>query len=99
MKTKVFYCVAGAVVLAISAFICFNPKKEISFCDENVEALADGESAPFCYSGGHGAMSCSIEGGIQILNNGVSTKCEVSCRDGYYACCGIGCKCIEEDQL
>jgi hypothetical protein len=35
----------------------------------NAEVLADAESSNYCYNGGVGATSCSIEAGINILNN------------------------------
>lgn len=51
----------------------------------------DSKTMPLnCLAGGEGASSCSIEGG------GIS--CEVSCNSGYYACCGVGCYCMPEDE-
>lgn len=38
-----------------------------------------------CFSGGEGATSCGITGG-----------CNVSCGEGYYACCNSsGCECVK----
>jgi hypothetical protein len=51
-------------------------------------------AAPFCYNGGIGAVSCSIEGGIEIAGSGVSASCMVSCSSGYYACCSLRCTCV-----
>ena len=59
----------------------------------NAEVLADSESQNYCYHGGVGATSCSIEAGINIFGFGTSTKCQVSCTNGYYACCGLRCTC------
>ena len=63
--------------------------------DTNVEVLAAND-IPYCYNGGQGAIQCEIEGGITILEIGVSATCSVTCRDGYYACCGIKCTCVKE---
>lgn len=61
----------------------------------DVETFANNDEAwnPYCYSGGKGSNSCSIDGGITIAGYGVSTACSVSCNSGYYACCGIRCTC------
>lgn len=65
-----------------------------------VEVMANTEDAelnPVCYNGGEGASQCSIEAGINIPGGyGISAKCDVTCRDGYYACCGIRCTCKKE---
>lgn len=47
----------------------------------------------FCYSGGKGSKSCSIEGGIEILGCGITLGCSVECDIGFYSCCGIRCTC------
>ena len=60
----------------------------------NVEALANGESS-YCYAGGVGSTSCSIDAGIEILGVGVAGGCSVSCNSGYYACCSLRCTCIK----
>lgn len=62
---------------------------------ENLEAMSSGENDPYCYSGGKGSSSCSIDGGITILGCGVSVACSVSCQNGYYACCALSCDCIK----
>ena len=61
---------------------------------DNAELLASGE-APACYNGGVGASSCSIESGIDVFGLGISSKCEVTCISGYYACCGLRCICVK----
>lgn len=39
-----------------------------------------------CTAGGPGASQCSFQGG--------PISCSVTCRDGWYACCGLtGCSC------
>ena len=60
----------------------------------NVEALANDEATPFCYSGGPGAYSCSIDAGVRIAGVGVAGGCSVGCREEYYACCSLRCTCI-----
>lgn len=71
----------------------------------NVEALTlnepggGGGSEPGlikCYNGGRGASACEIAAGIEIVGYGVSTGCSVECKDGYYACCGIHCRCYPD---
>lgn len=74
------------------------------FMQANVEALTSGEvpgggNTPgliTCYNGGPGSSQCSIDGGINIVGSGVSAACSVTCRAGYYACCGIRCTCYKE---
>lgn len=68
-----------------------------------IYAMSDGNTAKpasanatFCYNGGVGAASCSIDAGITI-GGGVSAACSVSCREGYYACCSLRCRCISSD--
>ncbi len=61
---------------------------------KNAEALASDESVHHCYNGGVGAISCSIDAGIDVFGFGLSSKCEVSCSAGFYACCGLRCICI-----
>lgn len=48
-----------------------------------------------CTSGGPGASQCAVHSGIGPAENG----CEVTCKNGYYACCDDGrtiCKCVKE---
>ena len=47
-----------------------------------------------CYSGGVGTRECAIDPGVKI-GNSISGGCSVKCDIGYYACCGIGCSCID----
>jgi len=56
------------------------------------------DDAPYCYSGGPGAASCSIEAGVEILGFGVAAGCSVVCFDGYYACCSLTCRCIDVEE-
>lgn len=67
-----------------------------SFLNKNIAALAALNPKPFCYSGGPGSISCSIEAGISIVGYGISGGCSVACRDGYYACCTLRCTCEVE---
>lgn len=48
------------------------------------EVGAQGE--PTCVSGGVGSTGCSLEAA------GIS--CSVTCAEGYYACCNLGCRCV-----
>lgn len=48
-----------------------------------------------CFHGGEGSNSCSISAGLTILGQGVTTGCQVSCYEGYYACCSVQCTCVK----
>ena len=69
------------------------------------EAPAEDEFDPAksiqaCESGGDGAPTCSAA--CHKVFNFYTTQCSVSCRSGYYACCGCerGCDCvIDHDEL
>lgn len=67
-------------------------KQQSNLTLDSVEVLTFGEGD--CISGGHGAKSCSVQGGIKIDGVGSSVECSVSCYDDFYACCGFGCHCI-----
>ncbi len=82
-------------VCFVMVFAQYVGNKPSSMTLLNVEAISADEN-PFCYNGGVGASQCSIEGGITILNFGVSANCSVTCNSGYYACCGIRCTCKKE---
>ena len=105
---KVKFIIAATLFWAMgyagySVYKSMTLTKAEMFVKANVEALTTpepgGGSTPgliTCYNGGPGASSCSIDGGIEIVGSGVSVACSVSCRDGYYACCGIRCSCYKE---
>lgn len=88
------------VISVILAFYAFNENKNNgidSAIFANAEALSSVEfPSNVCYNGGPGASSCSIEAGINVFGFGTSIKCEVKCRDGFYACCGLRCTCERE---
>lgn len=57
--------------------------------------LEEGGSPITCTSGGYGATHCAVSSGVGPITNG----CEVTCADGYYACCDDGrtiCRCIKK---
>lgn len=61
--------------------------------DEGVSALFQA-AEDGCISGGEGAETCSLGGEIEIINVGAGVECDVSCREGYDACCDTsGCHC------
>ena len=63
----------------------------------NIEALAHNEDdGSFCYAGGKGSTSCSIDAGIEVAGMGVAGGCSVSCDHGYYACCSLRCTCKKD---
>lgn len=97
---KIIICTATLFSMAIGYLNNSSKQEENALLLTSVEALsAEGDAAssgnfnPYCYNGGTGSTSCSIEGGITILGYGVSAGCSVSCGSGYYACCGLKCTC------
>lgn len=44
-----------------------------------------------CISGGPGSTSCSLDGDA----DGFGGKCSVTCTGLTYACCGVGCHCVD----
>ena len=65
----------------------------ISGEDDSDDGESSGGGGGFCYSGGVGSGSCSIDAGTDILGSGISGGCSVSCNSGYYACCSLRCVC------
>lgn len=61
-----------------------------------IEVVATDTITPHCYNGGSGSQSCEIPAGIK-LPGGVTTGCSVSCFEGFYACCGLNCVCLPEE--
>jgi hypothetical protein len=63
----------------------------------NVEALADGESSDttLCFRGGKGISTCFLVAGEFIGTYEVTAGCNVTCKEGYYACCKFRCICIK----
>ena len=47
------------------------------------------------YGGQNGTPHCATPAGIDI-NGETSVGCSVTCDEGYYACCGLTCKCLPE---
>ena len=93
MMKKVFY-VSIALLLALSVGLVVKTGMSSSSFDLNVEALADGESSSDCYSGGKGAISCTIPPNVNLGDRGTSGGCSVTCGVSYYACCDIQCSCV-----
>lgn len=104
---KVKFIIAATLFLAMvyagySVYESTTLTEAEKFMKANVEALTldepgggggGGNDCPYCYNGGPGATSCSIDAGIEIAGWGVSGACSVSCKGEYYACCGIRCTC------
>ncbi len=70
-------------------------KKVSEYAAEEQNSEEDGKM--ICHFGGPGASACEIPAGIDI-NGATSFSCSVTCVEGYYACCGIGCKCIPVEE-
>lgn len=89
------------IAVAGGAFRQVGLSKNSNMMLEAVESLSNDEHE--CFSGGPGSSSCSIGGGVgvrSISKNkkdvGIDYNCSVSCKEGYYACCGIRCTCVKE---
>ena len=99
MKKKILSSVFALALFVIAGFgvnKSMSNKAQIrDLALANVEALASGESSPYCYAGGVGSTACSIDAGIEILGVGVAGGCSVTCSDGYYSCCSLRCTCIK----
>ena len=71
------------LLLALSNAVLF----AVISCKNEQTAIADKETATTeCYSGGNGTRHCGE----------TSVGCSVTCDEGYYACCGLTCKCLPE---
>lgn len=76
-------------MIGTSHAIAKQNQKEYS--ERNLEALL-GPGKVLCLSGGPGSSNCNIATSVA----GVEFSCDVTCRDGYYACCSVnGCHCVE----
>ncbi|MBE6221231.1 MAG: hypothetical protein E7127_06305 [Rikenellaceae bacterium] len=101
-EKKIFFaCVAlvvsAAAVVGVKAYNYYSMPELMR---ANLEALANPEyNFPICtkcHSGGEGALSCSINGGVEIVGVGVTEGCSVSCQGDYFACCATECRCCKE---
>jgi len=63
--------------------------------NSNSNSNSNTNGKPFCYNGGPGSSSCSIDAGISISGYGMTGGCSVSCQSGYYACCTLRCTCVK----
>lgn len=64
--------------------------------NSNSNSNTNSSNHPYCYSGGPGSISCSINAGTNIAGYGVAAGCSVSCKSGTYACCSLRCTCVNE---
>lgn len=84
-------------LLAVALLILANAVLGLLGCSktsEGTETTADSDRIA-CHSGGPGHKTCEIAAGIAI-DGGITTSCSVTCEDGYYACCGLECRCYPE---
>ena len=102
IKGKQIFCGCRLMMAAAAVTACTANYRPDPFdlLNANIEALAQDEtdqgesgSCGYCYSGGPGATSCSIEAGTEILGLGASMGCSVTCSGSYYACCSLRCIC------
>lgn len=89
---------AVAGVMSAWMFGALADRQESETEMNQVEVLADEEwmEELKCHSGGEGSSSCSIDGSFHLTIGGFGGSCSVECREGYYACCGMSCKCVKE---
>lgn len=96
MKKVIFVLVVLLVAASATTYVYSKKTSDVIayIVQDNIETLSndDVNYNPYCWSGGPGAISCSIEAGVDILGYGISGKCSVKCGEGY-ACCGIACTC------
>lgn len=82
-------------VILILAFINLMLFAVISCRNSRAGISSSASAKSECYSGGPGTSTCEIPAGIDI-NGETTVGCSVTCSDGYYACCGLTCKCMPE---
>ena len=93
---KTFALIASLIILNIALFA--QTKYEASAPSYGYRSIASTEGIIEdleCIGGGTGSSDCSFSGGVGEAH----FSCEVTCRDGYFACCGFGgCHCHPEVQ-
>ena len=101
--------IISLVALVVIGFASVNllvtiSKHQIDVVLSQIEALAVGEEGgeSGCPSGGPGSYQCSHTWEInyydengQIIRTDID-HCEISCVEGFYACCRRGCICVND---
>ena len=99
MKKMIFVLAVLLVAASATTYVYSkNASDGIAYIvQNNIETLSsDDMDGSSCFAGGPGAVSCSLSAGASGGGVGGSAGCTVTCGDGYYACCGGGCKCIKQ---
>ena len=91
---KLLIATICAVAISLSAVLVSNSFNNQPILFQNVDLLAESEGSD-CYSGGPGSSNCTIEAGVKFLGIEIKVGCSVTCGEGYYACCGLRCVCVE----
>lgn len=79
---KIIISLSAIILSSVISLLFLNTKELLAY------------TTSFCLSGGTGAISCSVAGGLDAYIAGVESACEVECAVGFYACCNLGsCKC------
>lgn len=91
---KVIFVLVCSIAISLSAAFVSNRFNKNSIFFQNVDLLAENEGSD-CYSGGPGSSNCTIEAGVKFLGIEIKVGCSVTCGEGYYACCGLRCVCVE----
>jgi len=102
---RIYYFVVALCVANLSLYAMDRVSWNDYYLSEISDFFEEGEEEEYamfaamnCFSGGPGTSHCSIDGGIDV-GDGISSGCSVTCKSGYYACCGVGCKCVDPTQI
>lgn len=98
MKKMIFVLAVLLVAASATTYVYSkNASDGIAYIvQNNIETLSsDDMDGSSCFAGGPRAVSCSLGAGVGIGGATGDASCTVTCSDGYYACCGVGCKCIK----
>lgn len=85
---KVFIILIALVAFNVSAVYAKKDKTKAEVKELKLDEYG-------CYSGGPGSDYCEIPAGLKF-KEGTSRECNVTCGPGYFACCGVGCRCVRE---
>lgn len=82
-----------AIILSLTV-LDMTTKQQSELTINSIEVMTYNEHDGSCISGGQGAISCSVDGGISIDGIKATLGCSITCPSNYYACCSFNCSCI-----